>query len=246
MSEIALNSPNALIEMAISQGADVDKLERLMQMKERWDIGQAKKAYFEAISEFQSICPVITKNKQGHNYFYAPLSDIIAQIREPLKTCGLSYRFSQDHKDGIEVTCHVTHIHGHSETSSMSAPLDTSGSKNAVQSVGSTVTYLQRYTLLNVLGIATADSDMDGRLPNDKDYKVECDRIIEHVATVRDFFDEVAEVKERIANDDVGGALLTMKEIPHEAKNSLWRAPTKGGIFTTAERAALKNFSGEK
>ncbi len=46
----------------------------------------------------------------------------------------------------------------------MEAPADTSGSKNMVQARGSTITYLERYTLCAILGIATADEDMDGRL----------------------------------------------------------------------------------
>ena len=44
----------------------------------------------------------------------------------------------------------------------MSASPDTSGSKNAVQSIGSTVTYLQRYTLYSILGLASAEQDDDG------------------------------------------------------------------------------------
>ena len=45
----------------------------------------------------------------------------------------------------------------------MTAPADTSGSKNAIQARGSTVTYLQRYTLLGALGLVTGDEDTDGR-----------------------------------------------------------------------------------
>lgn len=45
----------------------------------------------------------------------------------------------------------------------MIAPVDTSGSKNAIQAIGSTVTYLQRYTLLSGCGLAAASTDDDGR-----------------------------------------------------------------------------------
>ena len=49
----------------------------------------------------------------------------------------------------------------------MTALADKTGSKNAVQAIGSTVTYLQRYTLIGALGITTADDDMDARINNE-------------------------------------------------------------------------------
>jgi hypothetical protein len=51
---------------------------------------------------------------------------------------------------------------GHSESTSLSASPDTSGSKNAIQAIGSTVSYLQRYTILALTGLATEDMDDDG------------------------------------------------------------------------------------
>ena len=159
-------SPNQLIAMAVESGADVDKLEKLMELQERWDAKEAKKAFVEAMSRFQSTVPTLKKTKEGHNYSYAPLGDIAEQIRQPLKECGLSYRFEMDHSSGVAVTCVVTHIDGHSEKSFMNAAPDTSGSKNAIQAIGSTVTYLQRYTLIGALGLTTADQDIDGRLDN--------------------------------------------------------------------------------
>jgi len=44
----------------------------------------------------------------------------------------------------------------------MSAPNDVSGNKNAIQSIGSTNSYLQRYTLCNAFGIS-AEQDNDGQ-----------------------------------------------------------------------------------
>ena len=157
-------SPSALIAMAISQDVDVDKLEKLMSLKERHDANEARKMFYLALTEFQSICPAIKKLKQGHNYQYAPLSDISAQIREPLLKAGLSYRFEQQHSESITVSCVVTHTDGHSEANTMAATPDTSGSKNGIQALGSTVTYLQRYTLIGALGITTADDDTDARI----------------------------------------------------------------------------------
>lgn len=177
--------PMRLIELAITQNADIEKLEKLMALQERWDAQQAKKSFLAAMSSFQRNCPVITKAKQGHNYQYAPLSDIAAQIRDVLASNGLSYRFEQNHEAGIQVTCIVSHNDGHSESTTMKAGADTSGSKNAIQAIGSTVQYLMRYTLIGGLGITTADADMDGRLPDDTGF-VGRDEVMELVAIMCD------------------------------------------------------------
>ncbi len=166
-NQVAQINPMQLMQVAVESNADLDKLEKLMALQERWDAANAKKAFYAALAEFQRRCPDIKKLKKGHNYHYAPLGDIIAQIRDLLADCGLSYRFEQDHTAGITVTCIVNHKDGHSERTTMTGGADTSGSKNSIQAVGSTVTYLQRYTLTGGLGITTADADIDARLPQD-------------------------------------------------------------------------------
>tara|TARA_R100000541_G_C1889724_1_gene83409 strand:+ start:271 stop:987 length:717 start_codon:yes stop_codon:yes gene_type:complete len=165
-TQVATTSPMQLIEAAINSGADIEKLERLMDLQERWESNNARKAFFAALSKFNAECPTILKKKSAHNSKYAPLGDIHAQIKSTLVSCGLSFRFEQDHSSGIEVTCLVSHELGHTEKATMKANADTSGSKSAIQAMASTVTYLMRYTLCSALGITTADEDMDGRIDN--------------------------------------------------------------------------------
>lgn len=174
-------SAQGLIEMAITQGADIDKLERLMQLQERYDAKNAKSSYLQAVSMFQTRCPVITTKKQGHGYKYAPLGDIISQIKDLLFECGLSYRFEQQQEGSItRVKCVISHIEGHSECLTMEGGPDNQMSKQGkqvktdIQATGSTSTYLRRYTLTGALGIVTADEDSDGRVESSK--KIEhCD-----------------------------------------------------------------------
>ena len=163
----AINSPDSLLEIAVQKGTDLAQLEKLMDLKERYDAGIAKKFFYSSMAMFQANCPSIIKKKVGHNYKYAPLGDIAEQIRKPLQEAGLSYRFEMEHGEIITVTCIVTHIDGHNEKATMSAPPDESGSLAGIQSRASTVTYLQRYTLISALGLTTADEDMDGRLPQE-------------------------------------------------------------------------------
>jgi len=168
-----VSSPTRLIEIAINQNADIDKLEKLMAMQERWDAKQAEKAFNDAMAKFQAECPVIKSQKSGHNYKYAPIGDIVEQVRETMAKHGLSYRFEQSQNGAeITVTCVATHVDGHSVKLSISGNPDTSGSKNSVQSVGSTITYLRRYTLTGVFGIVTGDTDTDARVEASKTVKM--------------------------------------------------------------------------
>lgn len=165
---LADDTPGALLKLAVQRDLDLDKLERLMALKERWQADQARKAFYEAFARFQATVPPLTKDKQvtfgETSYRHASLASIMGQIGGPLEECGLSFRFTiNDSGEGLVVTCIVTHVEGHSEPTAMSAPPDVSGSKNAIQSRGSTVTYLQRYTLIAALGLVTADEDNDGR-----------------------------------------------------------------------------------
>lgn len=165
------NTPTRLIELAISQNADVDKLEKLMELQMRWSANEARKKFFEALTEFQFEMPVVSKNKkvdftskQGFKvkYEYATLDQIIKEAKPVLHKHGLSYRweFSEDNIK-IICTCILTHSSGHSETTTMSAVADATGVKNDIQSRGSSMTYMQRYTLIGALGLSTAQDDTD-------------------------------------------------------------------------------------
>jgi uncharacterized protein (DUF3820 family) len=171
MSETAITavgSPDQFIQTAITQGLSVEHLERLMALQERWQANQAKASFLDALNLFQSSVPVLEKKKQVKfnttNYKYAPLGEIAETIKDTMKLAQLSYRWEfEDRESQIVCTCIVSHSLGHSERTSMSAGKDSSGNKNDIQSRGSTMTYLQRYTLIAALGITTADEDVDGR-----------------------------------------------------------------------------------
>lgn len=163
-------NPSELLALAVDKDLDIEKLSKLMQMKKEWDADQARRAFFEAMTKFQSEVPDLRKSKsvafKEVKYNYAPLSDITRQIKETCKDCGLSYRWEiQDTKEEIKVTCLITHIDGHTEQTTMTASPDDSGSKNKIQARGSSIEYLKRYSLIGALGLSTSDSDVDGLIP---------------------------------------------------------------------------------
>jgi len=161
-----------LIQMAVEKGADINQLEKLMDLQDRFEAKNARRSFFEALSIFQSSIPTIkktglasfkTKNGGKTEYTYAKLEDIARVIRPSLKETGLSYRYEQSSdKSLMTVTCIVTHKEGHQERTSMSGYADSSGSKNQIQQIASTISYLRRYTLTGALGITVGDEDDDG------------------------------------------------------------------------------------
>lgn len=172
-NEVAVENKSSLMEMALSSGADIAVIERLVALQEKENDRVAERDFIGAMAYFKTKCPIIKKLKKGHNCSFAGLDDIAEQIKNVLFEAGLTYRFEQEHTEKeIVVRCIASHKSGHSESCEMRAPADTSGSKNVVQAIGSTNTYLRRYTLTGVLGIATADSDIDGRLPEKEEEKV--------------------------------------------------------------------------
>ena len=195
-------TPAKLLELAISKDLDVDKLTKLMDLQERWDAQQSKKSFLQAMSNFQSKCPILTKSKNvsfgNTSYNYIPLGEIAKQIKELLNECGLSYRWETKENGNISITCIVSHIDGHSESNTMTAQKDGSGSKNEIQQIGSTMTYLQRYTLIGALGISSADQDADGEQPKKEEIKrskTESDVLLQNAMKVIDSYENADDLQ---------------------------------------------------
>lgn len=156
-------TPMDMLQVAVSQGADLEKMQQLMDLQERWEAGEAKKAYVAAMSKFRADCPTIIKTKTGHNSKYAGLANTIEQIKDLLADCGLSHAWKTAQENGlITVSCCVTHTLGHQECTSLTSAPETSGNKNDIQAIGSAVEYLKRYTFFAILGLSSEDEDNDG------------------------------------------------------------------------------------
>lgn len=157
-------TPMALLVTAQEKGASLEQMQQLLDLQERWEAREAQKAYNEAISLFREACPTIDRSRRGHNTRYAGLAETLEAIRPLLAKFGLSHQWKTHQKDGnITVQCTVMHRLGHSESTSLTAEPDKTGSKNSIQAIGSTVAYLERYTLYAILGLASREMDDDGQ-----------------------------------------------------------------------------------
>lgn len=168
-------TPMEMLSQAVSNGAGIEVLEKLMALQERWQSGQARKAFDAAIAAAKAEIPVIIKDRKvgfeskkagasSTNYKHESLGEIARTIDPILAKHGLSYRWRSAQGDGgIAVTCVLSHKDGHCEETMLKAGADNSGNKNSLQAIASTTTYLSRYTLKLALGLATGDGDDDGK-----------------------------------------------------------------------------------
>ena len=172
-------TPMQMLQIAVEQNADLDKLQKLMDLQERWEATEARKAYVTAMTAFKKDPPEIVKdthvkydNKGGGvtEYDHESLNVISIVIGKALAEHGLHHSWETAQESGglITVTCILGHELGYSKRVSLSAMPDLSGGKNPVQGVGSTVSYLERYTLKAVVGLAASGQDDVDNAPTGK------------------------------------------------------------------------------
>ena len=159
-----------LLTLAVDKNLDIDKLERLMEMKEREEAKTAYAAFVVAISNFQAECPTVkktgtVKDKNGRQIYTYPKFDTIMKTIQPyMKKNGLSMRFNSDIADNrVKVCCKVSHSGGHTDESFFSCPVEASmaGGANASQRTASANSFAKRYAAMNALNIAGSDYDDD-------------------------------------------------------------------------------------
>lgn len=167
--------PMAAAIQALQAGMTIEQMQGLMGLQKDWEANEARKAYVADMAAFKLHPPVILKTKEvsfnGTHYMHATLGGVTEAIVAALAQHGFSHSWSTEQKtDGqIHVTCRLTHRLGHSEVTALNSGSDQSGKKNSIQAMASTVTYLQRYTLLAACGLATMDmGDDDGHSSGDE------------------------------------------------------------------------------
>ncbi len=160
-----------LLQIAVKNKAGVEPLKELMKMKYEHEEREARKSFHVAFCKMQAEFPAVKKTKEVRNkhnkllYSYAPLEQIVLEINPYMEKHGFSKRWSESsEREGYKrVTCHVTHIDGHSESSYVDVPIQAPNDLvNKVQQTGSSSTYGKRYSLCGALGIMVDDDD-DGK-----------------------------------------------------------------------------------
>jgi len=162
-------TPMAMLDRAVASGANLETIEKLMGLQERFEASQARKAFNEAFAAFKAEAITVIRNRKvtdgplkGRSY--AELVSFVEAATPALSKHGLSasWDITRDDKDWIEVTCTIEHVLGGNKRVALGGPPDTGGAKNALQARVSTVTYLERATFKAACGLAEQGDDADG------------------------------------------------------------------------------------
>lgn len=166
---VAENSPAAMLLALHDRGASLEQIEKMMELQAKWERGQAEKAFNAAFAAFRGEDLQVLTDKARTNgplsgQRYATLHAYVKATKEALSKHGLtaSWKVTRDEPEWIEVTCVLKHAQGHFETVSMGGPPDNGPARNVLQARHSTVSYLERYTLKAICGLAEQDDDDDG------------------------------------------------------------------------------------
>jgi hypothetical protein len=167
-------TPMELMQLALQKGVDINQLEKLMDLQMRWEANEAKKAFQEAMAAFKSELPIILKNRIADfeskrtggqvSYEWADLGNVCEKLIPALSKHGITHNWRTEQKDGkVRVTCILSKgIHSEDRSTLEAAP-DDSGTKNPIQAMASTVSYLERYTFTAACGVAVKGQDNDGQ-----------------------------------------------------------------------------------
>jgi hypothetical protein len=164
-------TPMELAAFVIQQGKDPALIDKMIEWQERHEKKMALRAFDAAVANAKAEIKPILKNREVDfqskregaartNYEYEDLGAIAEHVDPILAKYGLSYRHrpKQEGKN-LTITCILSHRDGHREETSLTAPNDETGNKNAGQAIASTATLLQRYTLKLALGLSTTRDD---------------------------------------------------------------------------------------
>jgi len=157
------------------KGIDMDKLERLIAMRERQEDRENKRAFDLHFAEmqhaFSALGPAPKTKDVENKYKYAPINTLVKHYGRTIAEHGFSFRFYETTLDDgrLQVFVDISG-HGHTTTNSKVMPgyePDTGGQSgkkimNVLQAEGVRSTYGQRYVFIAGLGLVSENDDTDG------------------------------------------------------------------------------------
>lgn len=153
---------------------DVEKMQQLFALQERVHERQAKQAFTDAKIEMRPFLPEITMkgmirilDKDGNAKQETPFArfEDLHELVVPVLTehgFDLKFRNGLSPEGKVRVTTVLSHRLGHEDETYFDLPHDTSGSKNAVQAIGSSTKYGMRYGTISILNLRVVGDDDDG------------------------------------------------------------------------------------
>lgn len=190
--QAAVVTPADVLRVAMEAGdKDIDRLERLMAMQERWlesqereRARQAELAFWRDFAAFRAENVIIPKTKfvdrgKGGSFTQAEYHVAAEMLSPALAKHGFSFRHDMKFgsrpwtTDGVVsdvpwvfVTCYLTHREGHIEKLDLEGPPGELSVNTPVQNMQVTGSFLKRQSLLAITGTATGGEDDEGEMRN--------------------------------------------------------------------------------
>lgn len=176
-SVIVKSTPAEMILAALTGGADLDKVEKLLEIQIKWEANEARKVFAASFANAQRDIGSVVKNKTNNQTKskYADLADVI-DVAKPVYTKeGFSVIFYEGETtktEHIRIYADVLHSAGHKETYYLDVPMDGKGlqgnaNMTKIHGMASSVAYGRRYLMCMIWNIPTSDNDgntMDAEL----------------------------------------------------------------------------------
>lgn len=153
-----------ILNHAVSAGATHETIVRLAELHERSEAAKAIQAFNTAMALAKAEVGPILKDQHvddvSGSYDYASFPQVQRALDPVATGVGISYRFrcAQSGPD-VTVTCVVSHTDGHLEETSLTSVVERSASLTATQSLGMTVSMLQRLTVMSAFGLSAYKDD---------------------------------------------------------------------------------------
>ncbi|WP_375692301.1 ERF family protein [Bartonella sp. AP4SXKL] len=164
--EIKSTAMELILERALENDVDMDRLKRLLELREKEIERQERQNFVRDLSTIQVEYKNIEQNAINTHTksLYTTLDKYIDAIKEPLAKhhFALFSRIKDQSSNDITVEMTLKHISGNEISTEGTFPIDATGSKNNTQAVGSTISYARRYLLGMLLNVARKEDDTDG------------------------------------------------------------------------------------
>lgn len=159
------NDMMSMIErLAINPDVSPENIKAMLDIQERMMTKQAEIDFNSDMAKMQTEMPRVIKARKGHNTNFAAYEDIDKEVRPIMTKYGFSISFTANQVNNMQhIEATLSHEKGHFKTASLTLPSETSGSKNAVQAIGSSLSYGKRYLICMLLNIVTIGEDDDAQ-----------------------------------------------------------------------------------
>lgn len=211
--QIQNENTNILLKMAIDKNLDVDKLEKLIALKEREEAKAAKKEFDFHFFEMQKEFEPIDRTKDNYSSKYAPLEMMTQKYGNIISKHGFSYRWREESTEiGKKVTIIISGWGHTDEKTSFEVPqIEANSMQNIIQVAGVMSTYGKRYTFKSAFGISEKDEDTDGNFEDGILYSIDIMKIRES-STMEELASNFREAWDKYTKDTRGREIITIEK----------------------------------